>query len=151
MIEKSFLWSQRSLKMTSSVKEVLTSSFLTQGPIVPKFEQEVSSKVKAQFGIAVNSATSALHIACLALGLDQVIVYGHHRLHSWHQPTADDTAEQKSTLLISIARPADEHRHSPSQESAPNSAEGCGSGAFRVAVVTWRRSRNGRTLWVCGS
>ena len=52
-----------------AVKEVLTSSFLTQGPIVPKFEQEVASKVNARFGIAVNSATSALHIACLALGL----------------------------------------------------------------------------------
>ena len=52
-----------------SVKEVLESDFLTQGPIVPIFEKKVSDIVGAQYGVAVNSATSALHIACLALGL----------------------------------------------------------------------------------
>ena len=71
MIEKILPYGRQTITEDDiqAVKEVLTSSFLTQGPIVPKFEQEVSSKVKAQFGIAVNSATSALHIACLALGL----------------------------------------------------------------------------------
>lgn len=53
----------------SAVVKVLRSPFLTQGPIVPKFEQAVSLKVGAQFGVAVNNATSALHIACLSLGL----------------------------------------------------------------------------------
>jgi UDP-4-amino-4,6-dideoxy-N-acetyl-beta-L-altrosamine transaminase len=53
----------------SVVVEVLRSPFLTQGPAVPAFEQAVASKVKAAHGVAVNSATSALHIACLALGL----------------------------------------------------------------------------------
>ena len=52
-----------------SVVEVLTSDFLTQGPIVPRFEDEVARKVGAKFAVAVNSATSALHLACLALGL----------------------------------------------------------------------------------
>lgn len=52
-----------------SVVEVLTSDFLTQGPQVPAFEQAVATKVGAKFAIAVNSATSALHLACLALGL----------------------------------------------------------------------------------
>lgn len=52
-----------------AVQEVLCSPFLTQGPAVPAFEQAVASKVGANHGIAVNSATSALHIACLALGL----------------------------------------------------------------------------------
>ena len=53
----------------SAVVEVLRSPFLTQGPVVPAFEQAVAAKVGARYGVAVNSATSALHIACLALGL----------------------------------------------------------------------------------
>ena len=53
----------------TAVVEVLRSSFLTQGPAVPAFEQAVAAKVGARHGVAVNSATSALHIACLALGL----------------------------------------------------------------------------------
>ena len=52
-----------------AVVEVLHSPFLTQGPTVPAFEQAVAAKVGARHGVAVNSATSALHIACLALGL----------------------------------------------------------------------------------
>ena len=53
----------------AAVVEVLRSPFLTQGPAVPAFEQAVAAKVGACHGVAVNSATSALHIACLALGL----------------------------------------------------------------------------------
>lgn len=52
-----------------AVTDVLTSDFLTQGPQVPLFEQSIAQMVGAQFALAVNSATSALHIACLALGL----------------------------------------------------------------------------------
>ena len=55
----------------AAVESVLSSSFLTQGPTVPAFEKAVTSKVGAAYGVAVNSATSALHIACLALGLGQ--------------------------------------------------------------------------------
>lgn len=52
-----------------AVTEVLRSDFLTQGPAIPRFEQAIASRVGARHGIAVNSATSALHISCLALGL----------------------------------------------------------------------------------
>jgi len=52
-----------------SVVAVLRSDFLTQGPVVPVFEQAVASYCGAQHAVAVNSATSALHIACLALGV----------------------------------------------------------------------------------
>ena len=52
-----------------AVIEVLKSDFLTQGPQVPLFEKNVSNYCNAQYGVAVNSATSALHVACLALGL----------------------------------------------------------------------------------
>jgi UDP-4-amino-4,6-dideoxy-N-acetyl-beta-L-altrosamine transaminase len=54
-----------------SVIEVLKSDFLTQGPKVPAFEQTLKDYTGADYAIAVNSATSALHIACLALGLRQ--------------------------------------------------------------------------------
>lgn len=54
-----------------SVVEVLKSDFLTQGPKVPEFEQKVAGHVGAAFGVAVNSATSALHIACVALELGE--------------------------------------------------------------------------------
>ena len=53
----------------NAVVEVLKSDFLTQGPQVPAFEQSIIEACDAQYAIAVNSATSALHIACLALGL----------------------------------------------------------------------------------
>lgn len=53
----------------AAVVEVLESDWLTQGPNVPLFEQALANYCNANFGIAVNSATSALHIACLALGV----------------------------------------------------------------------------------
>lgn len=52
-----------------AVVKVLRSDFLTQGPAVPRFEQAVATRVKAKHAIAVNSGTSSLHIACLALEL----------------------------------------------------------------------------------
>lgn len=52
-----------------AVVEVLRSDFLTQGPVVPRFEQAVADYCSARFGVAVNSGTAALHIACLALGV----------------------------------------------------------------------------------
>ena len=52
-----------------AVVDVLRSDFLTQGPIVPAFEKSIADYCGAQYAIAVNSATSALHIACLALGV----------------------------------------------------------------------------------
>ena len=53
----------------TAVIEVLRSPYLTQGPTVPAFETAVASRVGAKYGVAVNSATSALHLACLALNL----------------------------------------------------------------------------------
>ncbi len=52
-----------------SVVQVLRSDYLTQGPQVPAFEAAVAHYVGAPYAIAVNSATSALHMACLALDL----------------------------------------------------------------------------------
>lgn len=51
----------------AAVQEVLQSNWLTQGPKVPAFEQAVAAYCQVPFAVAVNSATSALHIACLAL------------------------------------------------------------------------------------
>ena len=53
----------------AAVEAVLRGPFLTQGPVVPAFEQGVASHVGVDHAVAMNSATSALHLACLALGL----------------------------------------------------------------------------------
>ena len=50
-----------------AVIDVLKSDFLTQGPLVPQFEKAVTEYTGSKYGVAVNSATSALHIACMAL------------------------------------------------------------------------------------
>jgi len=52
-----------------AVVRVLRSDWLTQGPAVEQFEQAVAAYCGAAYAVAVNSATSALHIACLAAGL----------------------------------------------------------------------------------
>src|SRR3569833_106362 len=52
-----------------AVVDVLRSDYLPQGPVVPTFEKAVANCCGATYAIAVNSATSALHIACLALGV----------------------------------------------------------------------------------
>jgi UDP-4-amino-4,6-dideoxy-N-acetyl-beta-L-altrosamine transaminase len=52
-----------------AVVQVLRSDFLTQGPAVARFEKAVADKVAAAYAVASNSATSSLHLACLALGV----------------------------------------------------------------------------------
>jgi len=53
-----------------AVIDVLQSDFLTQGPAIPLFEANVAKHCNVSHAVAVNSATSALHIACLALGVE---------------------------------------------------------------------------------
>ena len=55
----------------AAVIDVLHSDFLTQGPLVPRFEESVADYCSAHYAVAVNSATAALHIACMSLGLGQ--------------------------------------------------------------------------------
>jgi dTDP-4-amino-4,6-dideoxygalactose transaminase len=57
------------LKDLNAVRSVLKSNLLTQGPYVPAFEKALAEKVEANHGVAFNSATSALHAACLSLGV----------------------------------------------------------------------------------
>ena len=52
-----------------AVVEVLKSDFLTQGPVVPRFESCVAQYCGSKYAVSTNSATSALHLACLALGV----------------------------------------------------------------------------------
>lgn len=52
-----------------AVIAVLNSDFLTQGPVVSLFEEAIAKKCSVRYGVAVNSATSALHLACMALGV----------------------------------------------------------------------------------
>ena len=52
-----------------AVVDVLRSDFLTQGPVVPAFEEAVANYCHARHGVATSNATAALHIACLALDI----------------------------------------------------------------------------------
>ncbi|MUG97028.1 UDP-4-amino-4,6-dideoxy-N-acetyl-beta-L-altrosamine transaminase [Scytonema sp. UIC 10036] len=54
-----------------AVVEVLRSDWITQGPAIERFEQAVANYCGAKYAVAVSSATAALHIACLAVGLGQ--------------------------------------------------------------------------------
>ena len=53
----------------SEVVKTLKSDFITTGPQVSIFEKKLSKKVNSKYSVVFNSATSALHSACLALGL----------------------------------------------------------------------------------
>lgn len=55
----------------NAVIEVLKSDFLTQGPVIENFEKAVAEYCGTKYAVAVTNATSALHIACLAAGLDK--------------------------------------------------------------------------------
>ena len=54
-----------------SVIEVLKSDYLTQGPAVPRFEQAIQDYCDVPYAVATNNGTSALHIACLSLGVNE--------------------------------------------------------------------------------
>ena len=55
----------------AAVVDVLRSTHITQGSKVTEFEQAIANRVGAEHAIATNSGTSALHIACLALGVSR--------------------------------------------------------------------------------
>ncbi len=58
-------------KDQNAVLKTLKSNFLTQGPLINKFEKQISKTVGAKFTTVVNSATSALHVSCMALGFQK--------------------------------------------------------------------------------
>ena len=60
----------------NSVVKTMKSSFLTQGPKIRTFEKLISKKVNSKYTSVVNSATSALHISCMALNFKKAIYYG---------------------------------------------------------------------------
>ena len=55
----------------NEVCKVLKHKKITQGDTVPKFEEAISQKVSAKHAVALNSATSALHLSCLSLGVGE--------------------------------------------------------------------------------
>ena len=69
MIEPVIPYARQSISEAdiAAVVAVLRGDWLTQGPAVPAFEAAVAEKCGARHAVAVNSATSALHLACLAL------------------------------------------------------------------------------------
>ena len=83
MTTKNITYSQHNINKSDikNVVSTLKSGWLTQGSKVPEFEKILSNYVKSKYAIAVNSATSALHLSCLALGLRKMIKFGHHQIH----------------------------------------------------------------------
>ena len=55
----------------AAVVNVLSSNFLTQGPVIERFESALAEQVGAKYAVAVSNGTAALHLACLASGLKQ--------------------------------------------------------------------------------
>jgi dTDP-4-amino-4,6-dideoxygalactose transaminase len=80
-----------------AVVDVLRSNFLTQGPVVPDFEKRIADYCDAQYAVAVNSATSALHIACLAIGVGKGDIV-------WTTPTTFVASANCALLLWSDCR-----------------------------------------------
>ena len=71
--DKEIPYSTQSIS-NEDIKEVvktIKSTFLTQGPVVPEFEKKFANYSGAKYGVATNSATSGLHVACMALDLKQ--------------------------------------------------------------------------------
>ena len=58
-------------KDIANVVSALKNDFITQGPLIDEFEKQISHEVKSQYSLVVNSATSALHLACLSLNLQR--------------------------------------------------------------------------------
>ena len=84
----------------NSVVKVLRSEFITQGNKVPEFEQLICKTVDVKYSTAVNSATSALHLSCLALGLGKGDILWTSPITLLHPLIAEDIVELKLTLLI---------------------------------------------------
>ena len=63
-----------------AVNKILRSKILARGPQIQLFEK-ICSIVKSKFGLAVNSATSGLHLACLSLGFKKMILFGLFQIH----------------------------------------------------------------------
>ena len=82
-------------KDISSVIKTLKSNFITTGPQIQKFEEKLSKKVNSKYSVVFNSATSALHSACIALGLKKMIGFGHQQIVLLPQRTADYIVELK--------------------------------------------------------
>ena len=53
----------------NSVKKVLNSNWLTQGPTVQKFEKKLKQFIGAKYSLVLNSGTAALHVACMCLNV----------------------------------------------------------------------------------
>lgn len=78
-----------------AVVDVLRSEFLTQGPAIVRFEDAIATRVGARSAVAMNSATSALHAAVAALGLDLGMSFGPVQSLSLPLPTARAIAARK--------------------------------------------------------
>ena len=87
-------------KDIEAVKKVLKSNYLTQGTKVPIFEKKIKKYVGAKYATAVSSASAALHLSCIALGLKKMIICGQYRTHLLPQLHVAYIVVLKLILLI---------------------------------------------------
>ena len=86
-------------KDIKEVVKALREDFITTGPTVSKFEKAISKTVQSKFAVATNSATSALHVACLSLNIKKVTGSGHLQIVLFLQLIALFFVVQKLILL----------------------------------------------------
>ncbi|ATX76606.1 DegT/DnrJ/EryC1/StrS family aminotransferase [Reinekea forsetii] len=103
-----------------AVIDVLKSNFLTQGPKVPEFEKASTSITGARHALAMNSATSALHAACLALGLGKGDIL-------WTTPVTFVASANYSTYIL-LVYPSDRIK------GIRKAGDLCGFSRFKVPV-----------------
>ena len=111
-----------------SVLKILESDYLTQGPTIAKFEDAIIKKIGSNYAVCCNSATSALHISCMALGIKRNDIV-------WTSPTSfvasancalycganiDFVDIDKKTGLISIDKLAQKLEIANSQNKLPS-------------------------------
>lgn len=89
----------------AAVVDVLQSDWLTQGPKVPEFEAALASCCGARYAVVVSSATAALHLACIAAGLQGAIACAPRRLPLLPRRIVAATVVLRWILLILTPTP----------------------------------------------
>jgi len=85
-----------------AVVDVLRHQFLTQGSVVPQFEKALCEYTGAEYCTAVNSATSGLHVACLAAGVGLALLIDRQlKYQPWLPPCASSAKCSKIDSMLS--------------------------------------------------
>ena len=118
-----------------AVMQVLRSHFRTQKPAVPAFERAVAARVGARHGVAVNSAISSLHIACLGLGPgvrlwpSPITFVASGNCSRYCGASVNSMDIDPTTALMNVAAVTAKLEHAEREGTLRHPAEGGGDGA----------------------